>query len=61
MIYAMYAFFSYQSMGPCHGNPKILPTLAPHWVMSRHPKMEILDGWYVKQKWTNGYRRQSLT
>ncbi len=41
MIFEMNAFFILINIGPCHGNPRLLPTLVLYWVMSRHPKIGI--------------------
>ncbi len=38
MIFEMYVFFIVMNISPYHGNPRLLPTLVPYWVMSRHPK-----------------------
>ncbi len=56
MIFEMYDFFIVINIGPCHGNPKLLPTLVPYWIVSRHSPKN--PRWVVCQtkmdKWGTG-------
>ncbi len=53
----MYPFLIVINIGPCHRNPRLLPTLVPYVVMCRHSQKEILDVWYFKEKWTMGVEK----
>ncbi len=56
----MYAFFSIISIGPCHGNPRLLHTLVPYLMMSKYPKTKSYIGGMSNKNGQGKYRRRFL-